>query len=77
MSLINKILYNFVLRSNIVLVKEHKDLEHMTCRLVEEFKKWGLKVKIDKTGCMYVDGKRRNINNNDGIALDTAVPINN
>ena len=46
---------------HVVLARDHNDLEYMTRKLIEEYRRWGLEVNIGKTEKMCIEGDNQNI----------------
>ena len=53
----------------IVIAQDHEDLSYMTRKLIEEYKKWGLEINIDKTKSMCIGGTPQNIILEDGKVI--------
>ncbi|KAF2889952.1 hypothetical protein ILUMI_16221 [Ignelater luminosus] len=50
-------LYTLHFADDQMVLAHNKDLKYMTRKLIEEYKRWGLKVKTNKTKYMCVGGK--------------------
>ena len=43
----------------VLLAQDHDDMEYMARKLKEEYEKWGLTIKLEKTKNMYVWEKKK------------------
>lgn len=50
----------------VVIAQDRDDLNYMTRKLVEEYKKWGLEVNVGKTECMSIGTTAQHIDLEDG-----------
>ncbi|XP_044749542.1 uncharacterized protein LOC123310188 [Coccinella septempunctata] len=53
----------------ILIAQDQDDLNYMTRKLVEEYKKWGLEVNVKKTESMCIGGTPQNITLEDGTQI--------
>lgn len=50
----------------VIMAQDYDDIEYMTRKLIEEYKKWGLEVNISKTEYMCIGGTQQNLLLEDG-----------
>lgn len=55
-----------VCRWPILITADYDDIQYMACKIIEEYRKWGLEMNLGKTACMCIGGIKQDRMLNNG-----------